>query len=51
MVDLLSVTGLFGLGFLVASLLMTVALTWLGLKDRGPSPIEAEPDDETAASS
>jgi hypothetical protein len=50
MVDLLSVAGLFGIGFVVVTLLMTAALTWLGAQDEGPaSQADVEADDEDAA--
>jgi len=49
MVSLLSIAGLFGIGFLVVTVLMTVALTWLGWKDEGPAAA-ADVEDEDAAS-
>lgn len=51
MVELFSVPGLFGLGFLVATLLMTAGLTWLGVLDRGPAPADADNEDESATGS
>lgn len=47
---MVDVAGIFGIAFIVVTLLVTAGLTWLGFQDSGPTTAaEAAEDDEAAS--
>lgn len=47
---MVDVATIFGIAFMVVTLLMTAGLTWLGLEDSGPTSAAEAAEDEDAAS-
>lgn len=46
---MVDVATIFGIAFMVVTLLMTAGLTWLGLKDEGPATAADEADEDAAS--